>query len=59
MRFWKVTSRILRGVKRVGGLGARAVPAGGHSNEDVSDCFVKEHSEDDAAWSLGLDDLCL
>lgn len=28
MRFWKVTSRILKGVKRVGGLAERAVPAG-------------------------------
>jgi hypothetical protein len=29
MRFWKVTSRILIGVKRVGGCGERAVPAVG------------------------------
>ena len=28
MRFWKVTSRIFSGVKRVGGFGDRAVPAG-------------------------------
>lgn len=28
MRFWKVTSRILRGVKSVGGLADRALPAG-------------------------------
>lgn len=29
MRFWNVTSRILRGVKSVGGLGESALPAGG------------------------------
>jgi len=29
MRFWKVTSRILRGVESVGGSGESAVPAGG------------------------------
>lgn len=29
MRFWNVTSRILRGVKRVGGFSLSAVPAGG------------------------------
>lgn len=28
MRFWKVASRILRGVKSVGGFGERALPAG-------------------------------
>jgi hypothetical protein len=28
MRFWKVTSRILRGVKSVGGFADRALPAG-------------------------------
>lgn len=27
--FWKVTSRIFRGVNSVGGLADRAVPAGG------------------------------
>jgi hypothetical protein len=29
IRFWKVTSRIFKGVKRVGGSGERAEPAGG------------------------------
>jgi hypothetical protein len=31
MRFWNVTSRILMGVKRVGGEGEIAVPTGGDS----------------------------
>jgi hypothetical protein len=46
MRFWKVTSRILRGVKRVGGFEIRAVPAGRDSGglRGVSDYFVEKLS---------------